>query len=68
MQTNKMPRVPLILMGKEYWSALDNFIRQEVMKHHQAIEPEDLKLYQIIDSADEAMRIIRKTRPSDYLS
>lgn len=68
MQTNKMPRVPLILMGQEYWSALDHFIRQEVMEHHQAIEPEDLKLYKIVDSADEAMRLIRKTRPSDYLS
>jgi len=68
MQTNKMPCVPLILMGKEYWTALDKFIRQEVLEHQQAIEPGDLKLYQIVDSADEAMRIIRKTRESDYLS
>lgn len=68
MQTKKMPRVPLILMGKEYWNALDHFIRQEVLEHQQAIEPEDLRLYQIVDSADEAMRIIRKTRESDYLS
>lgn len=68
MQTHKMPRAPLILMGKEYWGALDAFIRQEVLKHHEAIEPEDLKLYQIVDSADEAMRLIRKTRESDYLS
>ncbi|EKD79037.1 MAG: hypothetical protein ACD_41C00187G0001 [uncultured bacterium] len=68
MQTNKMPRVPLILMGKEYWDSLDRFLRQEALEHHASIEPEDLALYHIVDSADEAMRIIRKTRPSDYLS
>lgn len=67
IQTGKMPRVPIVLMGKEYWSALDVFIRQEVMAHHEAIDPEDLRLYSIVDSADEAMRIIRKTKESDYL-
>lgn len=68
IQTGKMPRVPMILMGKEYWGMLDKFIRTEVLAHHKAIEPEDLKLYTIVDSAAEAMRIIRKTRESDYLS
>lgn len=67
VQTGKMPRVPLLLMGKEYWSALDVFIRQEVLAHHESIDPEDLRLYTIVDSAAEAMRIIRKTKESDYL-
>lgn len=68
IQTKKMPQVPLILMGKQYWKALDAFIRQQVLLQHEAVDPEDLKLYSIVDSADEAMRIIRKTRESDYLS
>lgn len=68
IQTGKMPRVPMILMGKEYWGMLDQFIRQEVLEHHRSINKEDLKLYTIVDSADEAMRIIRKTRANDYLS
>lgn len=68
IQTGKMPRVPLILMGKEYWGALDHFIQQEVLQHHGAIDKDDLKLYTIVDSADAAMRIIRKTRSNDYLS
>lgn len=67
IQTEKMPRVPIILMGKEYWSALDAFIRAEVLDHHHAIEADDIKLYSIVDSAEEAMRIIRKTKDSDYL-
>lgn len=67
VQTQKMPRVPLILFGKEYWSALDEFIRKEVLSHHAAVEKKDLDLYQIVDSADEALTIIRKTKESDYL-
>ncbi|EKD76106.1 MAG: hypothetical protein ACD_43C00224G0003 [uncultured bacterium] len=67
IQTGKMPRVPLIVFGKEYWGALDNFIRNEVLAHHESVDPEDLKLYTIVDTADEAIRIIRKTKPSDYL-
>lgn len=67
IQTKKMPRVPVILMGKEYWGSLDNFIRKEVLEHHEAIEPKDRLLYTIVDNAEEAMKIIRKTKPSDYL-
>lgn len=67
VQTGKMPSVPLIMFGKEYWSALDKFMRDEVLSHHEAADPEDLKLYTIVDTADEAMHIIRKTKESDYL-
>lgn len=67
IQTGKMPRVPVILMGKEYWSALDKFIRKEVLEHHDAIDAKDLSLYTIVDNAEEAMKIIRKTKSSDYL-
>lgn len=67
IQTGKMPQVPMILMGKEYWGMLDQFIRKEVLEHHEAIEKSDLDLYTIVDSAAEAMRIIRKTKESDYL-
>lgn len=67
IQTGKMPRVPVILMGKEYWGGLDTFIRKEVLDHHEAIDEKDLSLYTIVDNAEEAMKIIRKTKASDYL-
>lgn len=67
IQTEKMPRVPIILMGKEYWLSLDRFLREEALMHHESIEPQDLKLYSIVDTADEAMQIIRKTKEGDYL-
>ncbi len=68
METGKMPAVPIILLGKAYWTALDKFMREEVMTKHEAIAAKDLNLYTIVDTAEEAMRIIRKTKESDYLS
>ncbi len=67
IQTKKMPKVPVILMGSEYWGALDKFIKYEILEHHQAIDAADRKLYTILDKAEDAMKIIRKTKSSDYL-
>lgn len=66
IQTHKMPRVPVVLVGREYWGKLDEFILQEVLRHHGAINAEDRKLYQIVDSAEAAMKIIRKTKDRAY--
>ncbi len=68
MQTGKMPRVPIILMGKEFWDKIDSFCKEEMLTKHQAIDKADLNHYTSVDSAEAAMKIIRKTKPSDYLS
>jgi uncharacterized protein (TIGR00730 family) len=51
MQTNKMHRVPVVLVGEAYWSKLINFkhLLQEGM-----ISPEDLELFSFADSAENA--------------
>lgn len=60
MQTGKMGRIPVILFGKDFWGPMDKFIKQVVSKKYNAIEPGDTKLYQIVDTVEEAMRIIKK--------
>ena len=67
IQTKKMPKVPVIMIGEEYWSELDAFLKKEVLDHHGAINPEDRNLYKIVDSAEAAMKFIRKTKDSAYL-
>lgn len=67
IQTKKMPKVPVIMIGQEYWSRLDEFILAEVLEHHKAIDPDDRSLYSIVDTAAAAMEIIRKTKDSAYL-
>lgn len=60
VQTGKIEgKIPIILIGSDYWKPLDAFIRKELLKDHSAISPEDLNLYTITDDEDEIMEIIK---------
>ncbi len=49
IQTKKMPPAPIILVGSEFWTALDLFIRTYMLKEFQTITEEELDLYSITD-------------------
>lgn len=49
IQTKKMPAAPIILVGNEYWTALDMFIKTYLLKHTQTISPGDEDLYIITE-------------------
>ncbi len=59
VQTRKIPRVPIILVGKEYWGRLDGFIRETLAKDYKTIDESDIDLYTIIDTDEEALEIIK---------
>ena len=62
MQTGKGQLMPLVLMdrpGGAYWKTWDKHIREHLLRD-QLISPDDLNLYRITDSADEAVRIITR--------
>lgn len=61
VQTKKIPSLPIILVGKEFWSPLTEWVDKEVYGKQGAIDKEDLDIYQIVDSADEAYEIIKKS-------
>ena len=54
VQTNKIKRIPIVLYGAEYWDKLRDFMESEILKVHQAINSEDLDLFVIVDSVDDA--------------
>ena len=58
VQTKKIPRVPLILVGNDYWGKLDAFIHEELLRNYQTINPEDVNLYDITEDPDEIARIV----------
>ncbi|MCX6789955.1 MAG: TIGR00730 family Rossman fold protein [Candidatus Kaiserbacteria bacterium] len=58
VQTKKIRRVPIILYGKDYWEPLLGFIEKTLYKKHAAIEKEDMTLYTVVDSVDEAFNYI----------
>lgn len=57
VQTHKIPPVPIILCGSEFWGGLMDWIRQ-VLLSQKMISPNDLDLIQIIDEPEEIVKII----------
>ena len=60
VQTKKIRKVPIILFGKEYWQPLLAFIEKTLYREHGAIDEEDMKLYVVVDSVDEAYDCVVK--------
>ena len=50
-QSMLAPPVPVVLFGRDYWRKVINF---DTLVEHEVISPDDLKLFDIVDSAEEA--------------
>ena len=63
VQTGKIPPVPIILIGSDFWRPLDTFIRESLLAKFDTVHPDDLKLYHILDDEEEIMQVIRDAKP-----
>lgn len=54
VQTKKIRKVPIVLYGKNYWGPLLSFIEKTIYEGHAAIDKQDMELYTLVDSVDEA--------------
>ena len=59
VQTNKIPKAPIILIGDFFWQPLENFFK-EVLVKAKTIAPEDTLLYTITEDEDQILDIIKK--------
>ena len=66
IQNNKIPRVPIILMGKDFWGPLQEFIHISMYENHATVSKADMTLYKITDKIDEALDIIKKAPLSEW--
>ncbi len=60
IQTQKIGKFPIVLIGTEYWEGLVKWLNDIVLKSHENIGPDDLNLVFLTDSADEAVAHINK--------
>lgn len=60
IQTKKIERIPIVLYGSDYWDPLVAFFQNTLYKKYQAINKEDMELFQVVDSVDDAMKYILK--------
>jgi uncharacterized protein (TIGR00730 family) len=58
IQTKKIGRFPIVLVGSEYWSGLIDWIKNVMLKKEKNINPEDLDLFSIVDTPEQAVEII----------
>jgi predicted Rossmann-fold nucleotide-binding protein len=58
IQTKKIGRFPIVLVGKSFWGGLKSWIEEVVLKKEANINAEDMNLITLVDTADEAVKAI----------
>lgn len=59
VQTGKISKLPIILVGKKFWEPLDQFIKQALLAENKTISESDLELYTILDDEDAIVEIVK---------
>ncbi|RAJ12442.1 LOG family protein [Arenibacter echinorum] len=67
IQTNKIEKFPIILVGSEFWNGLLDWIKDVMLKMGN-ISPHDLDLIQIVDTENEVVDIIDSFYKGNILS
>jgi len=60
IQTKKIEPIPVVLYGKEFWEPFIKVFKEDLLVKHETISPEDLDIFHLVDSVDEAMKYITK--------
>jgi len=59
LQTSKVNKYPIILVGVEYWNGLIEWIKNRLLKDHN-ISPEDLDLIKVVDTKDQVIECLNR--------
>ena len=59
IQTRRMGTFPVILYGNNFWSGLIEWLKKSVLKEGN-IDPEDLDIFQIVDTPEDVIKVIKK--------
>jgi hypothetical protein len=58
IQTKKIGRFPIVLVGTDYWKGLFHWIEEIMLTQEHNVNPEDLNLINLVDTAEEAVAVI----------
>ncbi|MEL6588884.1 MAG: LOG family protein, partial [Bacteroidota bacterium] len=58
IQTFKISRFPVVLVGRDFWSGLIEWIKTTLRDKYQTISPKDIDLFHLVDTAEEATEVI----------
>ena len=58
IQTNKIGRFPIVLVGSKFWSGLLDWFKDTLLENGM-ISEQDLNLYRVVDTAEDAVAHIK---------
>jgi len=58
VQTKRVEAFPVILIGREYWAGLVDWIKKSMLKKDRIIK-KDLNIFHVVDIPEEALKIIK---------
>ena len=59
LQTSKINKFPIILVGRGYWKGLIDWIKEKLLGQNN-ISPEDLKLFEVVDTVEEVIECLNR--------
>jgi uncharacterized protein (TIGR00730 family) len=60
IQTKKIGKFPIILVGKKYWKGLIEWMKIAMLEDEHTISEQDIEIFSVVDTADEAVDLIVK--------
>jgi hypothetical protein len=66
IQTAKSEAVPIVLVGKDYWGGLIEWLDKTVYGGFDTIDREDLNMFQLVDTAKDAYAIVAKSEERTF--
>ncbi len=58
IQTQKIARFPIILVGKEYWKGMLEWLRAVALKERK-IDRSDLEIFKLVEKPEEVLKIVK---------
>lgn len=63
IQTKKVEQfIPVVLVGKDFWEPLTNYIDEMLLKKHATVDKEDTDIYTVVSSVKEAFEIVKNSQ------
>jgi uncharacterized protein (TIGR00730 family) len=62
IQTAKIGHFPVVLIGKEFWTPLRDWMRTTLLEQFETISRQDLDLFTLTDDLDEAVAVLVRSK------
>lgn len=60
IQTQKIAKFPIVLVGSEFWGGLIDWLKNVMLEQEHNINPKDLELFKVVDTADDCVAYINE--------